>query len=185
VSAATLPPLEGFAATAAARACATPAGAYANCLALSARYAEWLRDQGVPAGLLVLRGRRRLLSASAGRWPFRDPASILHWTVAIDGWSVDWTARQFDPDEPWPRVDAIAALDDDWEEIVSWACERCPELLADPRHAELAPPDLHADHRRRARAGASRFPDPRHDDTAPLVTPCACAASVVDGVTGA
>jgi hypothetical protein len=176
VSAPAPPPLEGFAATAAARACAAPAGAYANCLAVSARYAEWLRDRGVPAGLLVLRGRRRPTAAGAGRWPFRDPTGILHWTVAVDGWSVDWTARQFDPHEPWPRVDPIAALADAWDEVASWACERCPELLIDPRHGELAPPDLHADHRRRASAGADRFPDPRHDGTAPLVAPCACAA---------
>ncbi len=175
MSAPTLPPLDGFAATPAARACAAPAGAYANCLALSARYAEWLRDQGTPAGLLVLRGRRRPVSAGAGRWPFRDPASILHWTVAVEGWCVDWTARQFDPLEPWPRVDPIAALDKDWDAVVSWACERCPELLADPRHGQLAPPDLHAAHHHRARTSAGRLPDPRHDGTAPLVTTCGCA----------
>ena len=70
------PPVRGFALTSAARTCATPAGAYANCLALSVRYALWLRERGEPAGLL----RHRAGAAPRSRrppagWPLCEPES--------------------------------------------------------------------------------------------------------------
>jgi hypothetical protein len=170
------PPVRGFALTSAARTCATPEGAYANCLALSARYAAWLRDRGEPAGLLALRGSRSAFPAAAGRWPFCDPGAHAHWVTASAGWAVDWTFRQFDPGSAWPSVVPVAALADRWREVELWACEGCADLLADPRHGELTPAGLHAQHAAlaRATAGAGPFPDPRHDDTAPLAPLCRC-----------
>ena len=170
------PPVRGFALTGAARACATPAGAYANCLALSARYAAWLRARGEPAGLLALRGSRAAFPGAAGRWPHCDLSGYAHWVTASGGWAVDWTLRQFDPAAGWPVVTPVAVLADGWDAVEVWACERCPDLVADPRHQVLAPPALHAEHRALAEAtdGAGPFPDPRHDRTAPLVPMCRC-----------
>jgi hypothetical protein len=173
----TVPPLHRFAASEAARACAAPAGAYANCLVLSVRYTAWLRECGVAAGLLVLRGSRTQFPSAAGRWPYCDPSHISHWTTVAGDWSVDWTARQFDPRAAWPRVEPVTALAAAWEHVSIWACERCAEPLADPRHGHLAPPELHAEHRLRARetAGIGPFSDPRHDGTPALVALCRCA----------
>ena len=170
------PPVRGFALTGAARTCATPEGAYANCLALSARYAAWLRERGTPAGILALRGSRIAFPDAAGRWPLCDPDGHPHWVTVTAAWTVDWTRRQFDAGAAWPHVVPLDALLPEWREAGVWACERCPELVADRRHRELAPAGLAAEHRAIARetGGAGPFPDPRHDATEPLRPLCRC-----------
>ena len=173
------PPVRGFALTGAARACATPRGAYANCLALSAGYTAWLRARGVPAGILVARGSRVAFPTAAGRWPDCDPEDYAHWVTFTGDHCVDWTRRQFQPDADWPAVLPVDALGGAWRDVTVWACENCPELVADPLHRELAPAGMHAEHRAIARAtrGAGPFPDPRHDGRAALAPLCACAAA--------
>jgi hypothetical protein len=168
-----------FAGTETARACARPAGAYANCLAASALCARWLRANGVACGLLHLAGSRTELRGRVGRWPVCDPAGVEHWTIWSGPWSIDWTARQFRRDAPWPLVEPIEALAVRWRTVEVWACERCPEVLGDERHAALAPAALHREHRAIARAsgGVGPFPDPRHDGTTPLVRLCLCDQS--------
>ncbi len=180
------PPVRGFALTGAARACATPEGAYANCLALSARYAAWLRDAGVPAGLLAMRGRRGAFPSAAGRWPGCDPDDYAHWVTFSGDVYVDWTWRQFEAGAAWPVVLPVDALAEGWREVGVWACEACPELVADPLHLELTPAALHAEHRALALAtgGAGPFPDPRHDTTPPLAPMCSCAGSRTSTATG-
>ena len=171
------PPVRGFALTSAARACITPEGAYANCLALSGRYTAWLRDAGVPAGMLVLRGSRTAFPAAAGRWPACDPAGYAHWVTLSGDVCVDWTWRQFEPGAAWPLVSSVAALAEAWVDVRVWACDRCPELVADPRHLGLTPAGLHAEHRALAEesGGAGPYPDPRHpEDAGPLVPLCSC-----------
>ena len=173
------PPVRGFALTGAARACATPEGAYANCLALSARYAAWLRDAGLPAGLLAMRGSRAAFPSAAGRWPGCDPEDYSHWVTFSGEHCVDWTWRQFDREAAWPIVLPVDALTGAWHEVRVWACATCPDLVADPLHQALAPADMHAEHRALARAtgGAGPFPDPRHDTTPALVPMCSCGGS--------
>jgi hypothetical protein len=168
--------LDEFASTDLARACATPDGAYANCLAVSVAFAVWLREHGIPCGLLRMAGSAQPFAAASGRWPFCDPAVFAHWTVSVGGASVDWSARQFDPAAAWPQVLPVAELASRWREVEPWACERCPELVADRRHVELAPVWLAERHRALASATAGRgpFADPRHDGTAVLVPMCAC-----------
>lgn len=173
------PPVSAFALTEAALACATPEGAYANCLALSVRYAQWLRDRGEPAGLLRLAGSRTAFPAAAGRWPLCDPRGFAHWVTVSGDAAVDWTWRQFESGAAWPLVVPVEALAAGWEDASIWACEDCAELVADRRHQELAPSGMHAEHRAIARTtgGAGPFPDPRHDRTAPLEPLCSCAAA--------
>ena len=168
-----------FSQTEPARACQRPAGAYANCLAVSARCALWLRGRGVECGLLHMAGAERCCSGGAGRWPFTDPAETQHWTVRVGDWSVDWTARQFRPRARWPQVERVDALAGSWAMVEEWACPACPVLVADPRHMELTPAGLGRAHRALARASGGRgpFPDPRHDDSPALVVLCACAQS--------
>jgi hypothetical protein len=172
--------LREFSRTEAARACEQPAGAYANCLAVSGRCAQWLRGRGVECGLVHMAGSRDPLPRAAGRWPFCDPAETQHWTVRIGEWSVDWTARQFRPRARWPKVERVDVLAARWRLVEDWACPRCPELVADPRHLELTPAGLEREHRALARASRGRgpFPDPRHDDSPPLLVMCACAPEV-------
>jgi hypothetical protein len=167
--------------TDAARACRHPAGAYANCLALSVRCALWLRSRGVACGLMHLAGSLEPFSRAAGRWPFCDPADTQHWTVGAGDWSIDWTARQFRARAPWPEVERVAALAARWRLVEVWACDRCPQLVADQRHLELTPPGLDREHRALARATGGRGPfhDPRHDGTAALVKLCACSSAAV------
>ena len=170
--------LHEFADTDLAGACAEPDGAYANCLAVSATCAAWLRARDVRCGLLKMTGSRHAFAEAAGRWPYCDPAGVEHWTVAVDGESVDWSARQFDPAAAWPEIQPVGALAARWRAVEQWACERCTQLVADPRHVELAPATLAAEHRARARDSAGRgpFPDPRHvRDESPLAPLCACA----------
>jgi len=171
------PPVRGFALTSAARACATPAGAYANCLALSVRYALWLRERGEPAGLLAMRGSRAAFPSAAGRWPLCEPESYTHWVTVSGDWAVDWTWRQFDPASAWPAVLPAEVAAGAWLESAVWACDRCPELVGHPRHQDLAPLAMAGEHLAIARttAGAGPFPDPRHDHTPALVALCACA----------
>ena len=170
--------LDEFRRSSAARACADPQRAYANCLALSALCAQRLRAAGVACGLLHLAGSRDSLTNAAGRWPYCDPAGLQHWTVAVGAWSIDWTARQFAAAAAWPDVRPIEELTASWGVVEPWACERCEPLVAHRLHLELAPAWLESAHRAIARASAGRgpFPDPRHDTTPPLVKPCACAA---------
>jgi hypothetical protein len=165
------------------RACELPAGAYANCLALSARCALWLRERGVECGLLQMTGAPKRFDG-AGRWPFTDPAATRHWTIRIGDWSVDWTARQFRSRAAWPEVLHVDALAASWALVEDWACARCTELVADPRHMDLAPAGLEREHHAIARAtgGLGPFPDPRHDMTPPLVTMCACTPAVAAAV---
>lgn len=153
----------------------SPDEAYANCLAVSARFAQWLRDRDVPAGLLHLRGLRgELPPGAAGRWPHCDPAAFEHWTTAVGDESVDWTGRQFDPAAAAPSVVPVARLAERWDEVQTWACEHCERLVDDPVHADLAPPPMAAEHAAIARrtGGAGPFPDPRHVDSAPLRRIC-------------
>lgn len=169
--------LRGFADTEVARACSSPDGAYANCLAASAACAAWLRAHEVRCGLMKVVGSRQAFPRAAGRWPYCDPAGFTHWTVVVDGRSVDWTARQFQPTAAWPEILPLAALAERWQGVEAWVCERCPELVAEPRHLEMAPAELAAVHRERAResAGCGPFPDPRHPrDERPLDPLCAC-----------
>jgi len=168
------PPVRGFALTGAARACTTPEGAYANCLALSARYAAWLRERGEPAAMLALLGSRRAFPDAAGRWPLCAPAAYPHWVTVSRGWAVDWTRRQFEPGAAWPAIVPESEIAEAWDDVRVWACERCPDLVADRRHAELAPAGMHLEHRRLARetAGMGPFPDPRHDVDGPLRPLC-------------
>ncbi len=163
------PPVRGFALTGAARACATPEGAYANCLALSARYTAWLRAGGVPAGMLVLRGSRVAFPSAAGRWPDCDPEDYAHWVTFSGELCVDWTWRQFEPGADWPAVLPVDALAGAWRDVRVWACEDCPELVADPRHLELAPADLHPSI---ARSPGRRAAPARSRTRATTPTPC-------------
>ena len=173
------PPVSGFALTEAALACATAEGAYANCLALSVRYARWLRGRGEPAALLRVAGSRSGFPAAAGRWPHCDPGTYAHWVTVSGDVTVDWTWRQFEPGAAWPVVAPVDTIGAGWREVSVWACEDCRELVADRRHEELAPAAMHARHRAIARAtgGAGPFPDPRHDRTAALEPLCSCAAA--------
>jgi hypothetical protein len=168
--------LRAFEEADAARACEQPAGAYANCLALSARCAAWLRERGVACGLLHLAGSLEPLPHGAGRWPFCDPADTQHWTVRVGDWSIDWTARQFRAGARCPEVEHVDALAARWLLVEDWACERCPRLVADPLHLELTPAGLDREHREVAQATGGRGPfrDPRHDDTPALVRLCEC-----------
>jgi hypothetical protein len=174
------PPVRGFALTGAARACTTPEGAYANCLALSARYTAWLREQGEPAGIVALLGSRRAFADAAGRWPLCPPAGHSHWVTVSGGWAVDWTRRQFEPGADWPATMPAAELADAWRDVRVWACERCPELVADPLHEQLAPAGMHLEHRRLAGEtdGRGPFPDPRHERHPSLEPLCACDFAV-------
>lgn len=169
--------LDEYALTEPARACERPAGAYANCLAVSALCAQWLRERGVECGLLHFAGSRAPFPDGSGRWPYFDPRQVTHWTVRVGALSVDWTARQFRPAAGWPDVEEVGSIAARWRLAMDWACTRCPQLVADPRHLELTPPLLERAHRDIARAtdGRGAFPDPRHDDTAPLTSVCRCA----------
>jgi hypothetical protein len=165
-----------FAAREDATHCASPAGAYANCLAMSARFTEWLRARGVAAGILHLTGMKAPLDAgAAGRWPACDPSTFQHWTTLVGDAAVDWTARQFDPAAPVPTVAPAAELTEGWNEAEVWACEHCDRLVDDDAHADMAPAGLDTEHAAlaRATAGTGPFPDPRHDTTAPLTRICA------------
>jgi hypothetical protein len=143
------------------------------------RYARWLRDRGEPAALFRLARSRSAFPAAAGRWPLCDPRGYTHWVTVSGDCAVDWTWRQFEPDAPWPVVVPVDALLAGWHEASLWACEDCPELVADRRHQELAPAAMFAEHHAIARAtgGAGPFPDPRHDHTAALEPLCSCAAA--------
>ena len=131
--------------------------------------------------MLALRGSRRAFPSAAGRWPGCDPEGYSHWVTVTGDRCVDWTWRQFEPSAAWPLVLPVGALAAGWDEVAVWACETCPELVADRRHLALAPAGMHAEHRALAYAtgGAGPFPDPRHDDTLPLVPLCVCAAAPV------
>jgi hypothetical protein len=169
--------LQEFEQTTPAQVCKRSAGAYANCLAVSALCAQWLRAGGVACGLLHVAGSLEPLRGGAGRWPFCDPAETQHWTVRVGDWSIDWTARQFRRQARWPQVERVDALAARWRLVEDWACPRCPQLVADPRHLELTPVRLDREHRALARTsrGLGPFADPRHDDTPPLVKLCACS----------
>ena len=168
--------LEDFAPSASARACADPAGAYANCLAVSVECAEWLRGQGVECGLLLLSGSRAPFPEGSGRWPLFDPLAIRHWTVRTGDWSIDWSARQFRPQTEWPDVRRVDSLVEHWQLTEDWACPRCLELVAHPLHRALSPADLERVHREltHATGGRGPFADLRHDVTPALVALCAC-----------
>jgi hypothetical protein len=168
--------LREFEQTGPARACGGAAGAYANCLAVSTRCAYWLRERGVPCGLLRLAGSRDPFPDGAGRWPFCDPAKTEHWTVRVDRWSIDWTARQFNPRAQWPQIEQVDALAARWLAAEDWACHRCPRLFIDARHLELTPAGLDREHSALAQASRGRGPfrDPRHDGTPALVKLCTC-----------
>jgi hypothetical protein len=170
--------LDEFGRTEPARVCADPVGAYANCLALSAQCAEWLRERGVACGVLRHSGSRATFPDGSGRWPFVDPREIRHWTVRVGPWSIDWSARQFRPQADWPDVMPVDSLRAAWGLTEDWACPRCPVLVAHPRHRELTPNGLERAHRQIARAtrGRGPFGDPRHDDTPGLAVLCACDA---------
>jgi hypothetical protein len=175
--------ISDFERTEPARACTRPRGAYANCLAVSTRCAQWLRARGVECGLLHLAGSLEPSPRGAGRWPDCDPADTEHWTVRVGDWSIDWTARQFRPHAQCPEVKRVDALWARWRLVEDWACHRCPDLVTDPRHLALTPAGLEREHRALARASGGRgpFPDPRHDDTPALVKLCACSATGPQG----
>jgi hypothetical protein len=158
------------------RACADPAGAYANCLAASARCAEWLRAREIECGLLLLTSSLEPFPHAAGRWPLCDPLECRHWTVRAGRWSIDWTARQFRPHADWPEVRPVDSLTARWRAVADWACASCPELLVHPLHRDFAPAPLERAHRDVARAtrGGGPFADPRHDGTPDLISPCTC-----------
>src|SRR5262245_50263090 len=150
--------IQEFARTEPARVCADPVGAYANCLAISARCAEWLRERGIECGMLRLSGSRARFRDGSGRWPFVDPREIRHWTVCVGRWSIDWSARQFWPRADWPDVRRVDALETAWRVTEDWACPRCPALVAHPLHRELTPSGLERAHREIARATSGRGP---------------------------
>jgi hypothetical protein len=164
----------------AARACAHPAGAYANCLAVSALCADLLRARDVASGLLHLAASSEPCPRGAGRWPFCDPADTQHWTVRVGDWSIDWSARQFRRRAAWPEVQRVEALAARWGLVEDWACHRCPRLVADVRHLQLMPAGIEREHRALAQSSGGRGPfgDPRHDETPALVRLCACSDQV-------
>lgn len=160
----------------------TPLYAYANCLAISTQFAQWLRDnRGIPAGLLHLHGMRKPLpNGASGRWPYTDPSTFGHWTVFINTgdycWSIDFTAKQFDPSAPTPLILSVESLKEEWDLVEIWACESCNRLVDDTIHATLAPLDMAAEHIDIAQrtCGKGPFPDPRHLTSAPLCKICNC-----------
>ncbi|MGZ6641411.1 MAG: hypothetical protein ACXVFT_06175 [Solirubrobacteraceae bacterium] len=170
--------IAAFRAEHAAAACAEPAGAYANCYAMSLRFAAWLRARDVPCSVLHLRGSRSPFPDAAGRWPPCAPERFEHWVVEAGGLAIDWTARQFVPDAPLPLVLDRAELGRRWREISSWLCVACDPGRAEPAHADLALGDLHLVHREIAvrTAGAGPFADPRHPPASVLAPLCGCAA---------
>ena len=165
---------DAFAGAYAAQVCRTSVGAYANCYALSSRFAQWLRHRDVPCEMLHLTGSRVAFPAAAGRWPLCDPLGFEHWVVSAEDWSIDWTARQFAPDATWPKFVVVDALRAMWLRVDVWACAACDPRPADARHCELARPGLEREHRLIAMqtGGAGPFGDPRHDDAQPLRKAC-------------
>jgi hypothetical protein len=172
--------LESFAATPTAAACATPAGAYANCYAISIACARHLRQLGVACALLQVEGMRVAPSRAAGRWPWADHTRYQHWAVLAGGWVIDWSARQFDSDAAWPLVCPQDAYTVSWVGSQVWACELCVDVCGDERHASII--DLDAVHRSIAlqSAGVGPYPDPRHDGTTPLERVCRCPPTVTE-----
>lgn len=166
--------LDAFGTTPEARAGATPAGAYANCYALSVAFARWLHERNVRCQILHLVGSRKPLPDAVGRWALCDPATAQHWAVRVGRWTVDWTARQFSPQADFPCVKSRRRLEREWLLIDKWACAGCI-TTADERHLALASPALYEEHYSAATstAGAGPFPDSRHDLTAPLLKTCA------------
>jgi len=170
--------LQEFGQTEAARVCSYPAGAYANCLAMSALCAEWLRARGVECAIAWFSGSREPFPLAAGRWPYCDLQQINHWTVLAGEWSIDWTARQFEEQADWPDIRHLDTVAARWQRVEVWACDRCIQLVADGRHRELTPSRLDLTHRDIALETGGRGPyaDPRHDATPALVSLCACEA---------
>jgi hypothetical protein len=163
-----------YASTPDGRHCATPAGAYTNCYAMSMRFCRWLRGRDVPAAVLLLAGSRRPFPAGVGRWPLVDHTGVRHWVVQVGDVSVDWTFRQFDPAAESPRVVPVSELPADWNRVERWLCATCPPTAGDELHLDFAPPSLLAQQRRAAVAtlGAGPYADPRHDNTVPMASPC-------------
>jgi hypothetical protein len=164
-----------FAMTPAAATCSTPDGAYANCYAVSVRFARFLREHHVACLLLVLTGPVADMTAAAGRWPYLNPSTASHWVVQVGDVIIDWTARQFDPAAELPYLSPAATAGERWGVVEHWACESCAMLVADERHVELTATGLELAHRLVAErtGGAGPFSDRRHDQTRPLERVCA------------
>ncbi len=148
-----------------------------TCLAVSAQFAQWLREKKIRAGLLHLSGmRNNLADGASGRWPFTDRSTFGHWTVLVGEWSIDFTGKQFDPTVPTPLIVTVDSLKNDWDLVEVWACESCDRLVDDAIHADLAPLEMAEEHRNIAQRtqGEGPFPDPRHMTSASLCKICNC-----------
>ncbi len=65
-----------------------------NCLAVSAQFAQWLRDKKFGAGLFHLSGMpNHVAGGASGRWSFTDRSSFGHRTVLVGEWTDDTEHR--------------------------------------------------------------------------------------------
>jgi hypothetical protein len=155
--------LERFARRTDARVCASSHGAYANDLAMSARFVRALRDERIAARLLLLEARQAAAPAAQGRWAHTRPGDVTHVVAAVREMAVDWTARQLDPAAPFPLVCRVGDLLEHWSRVRRWSCERCGRVVEDLAHLSLAAPGLAELHRFAAvkTAGAGPYTDRR------------------------
>lgn len=74
----------------------TPAGAHNRCVEASSAFCDFVLDAGLPA------------YAAGRRVVYTDEVAVIdgvsHKAAFVHGRVIDWTARQFHPELPWPLV---------------------------------------------------------------------------------
>lgn len=94
-----------------ARRCLSGLGAFGECGVMARRFALATEAVGLRAGMWRLEGAAPGPDQGAAHpiHPAEDPDRWVHHVTHVDGWAVDWTARQFGAALPAPLVQ-LAAL---------------------------------------------------------------------------
>ena len=102
--------IEAFKRTPAARRCQTSSGSFGICTHVAVRFWHFAVLRGFKATMWHVAGLRSLPADAHPKW--RDLCAsgsnvldfLVHTVVEVDGVCVDWTARQFFGDAPWPEL---------------------------------------------------------------------------------
>lgn len=84
-----------------------PVNAFDSCKKTSRDYTKFLRENGIDARWVQLAGKKHLTGNEDPRWRDIEPGFWSHYVTVVDGYVIDHTYRQFDPDSAYPHVTPV------------------------------------------------------------------------------
>lgn len=98
---------------------------FGECIMWSKALIYDLREAGFDAKLLRLAGHQGSFPNAHPEWIKLGPSFwYVHYVVLVEGWTIDVTRRQFDPNCPLPVIETLEQTKQEWADVSIVADDR-------------------------------------------------------------